>query len=79
MLAGLTAGVSVGIDAASRHPGPSKKRPRASSRARRRRADAGLSFICEDEPGRRTAASLLTRDRPDASPPTSPSCRSCCG
>jgi hypothetical protein len=36
----------------------------------------------QDEPGRRAAAHLLTRDEArggGASPPTSPSCRSCCG
>jgi hypothetical protein len=32
----------------------------------------------EDEPGRRAAAKLLTHDEARASPPTSPSCRSCC-
>jgi hypothetical protein len=31
----------------------------------------------ENEPGRRAAAKLLTKDEPGASPPTSPSCRSC--
>jgi hypothetical protein len=32
----------------------------------------------EEEPGRRSAAHLLAPTRPGASPPTSPSCRSCC-
>jgi hypothetical protein len=32
----------------------------------------------EDEPGRRAAAKLLTRDEAGASPPISPSCRGCC-
>ena len=31
----------------------------------------------EDEPGRRSAAKLLTRDERDALQPISPSCRSC--
>jgi hypothetical protein len=34
--------------------------------------------IFEEEPGRRAAAKLLTRDEGGASPPMSPSCRSCC-
>ena len=36
-----------------------------------------LDVYFEEEPGRRSAAKLLTRTRPGASPPTSPSCRSC--
>jgi hypothetical protein len=40
----------------------------------------GVAFVHEQEPGRRSAAHLLTpATRPDASPPTSPSCRCCCG
>jgi hypothetical protein len=32
----------------------------------------------EDEPGRRAAAKLLTREKRGGSPPTSPSCQTCC-
>ena len=39
-----------------------------------------LAYVyCEEEPGRRAAAKLLTATRPGASPPTSLSCRSCWG
>jgi hypothetical protein len=33
----------------------------------------------EEEPGRRSATKLLTRDEDGGSRPTWPSCRSCCG
>ena len=39
-----------------------------------------LAYVyCEDEPERRSAAHLMTRERRGGLRPTSPSCRSYCG
>ena len=62
MLAGLTAGVSVGTE--RRFPSPRTVEETAACfiACATPTGRRWPSFICEDEPGRRTAASLLTRD-----------------
>ena len=78
MLAGLTAGVSVGTE--RRFPSPRTVEETAACfiACATPTGRRWPSFICEDEPGRRTAASLLTRTRPDARR-NFDKCRSCCG
>jgi hypothetical protein len=58
---------------------PDPKLERQCYIVRDRNGHALAYVYFEDEPGRRSAAHLMTRDRRGASPPTSPSCRSCCG
>jgi hypothetical protein len=65
-------------NAASRRPGPVEELEACF--VVKDRVGQKLAYVCfEDEPRRRSAAKLLSKDRRGGLLPTSPSCRSYCG